>query len=100
MKGVTIIITIVYAYNGTDIIVNVYTNVSVKEYTITTINKYVSMKELTSTKLYNSNKSVITTIPKTVLELENIDMKEDNKIVWKYEIKNNKIKYEIEFKKE
>lgn len=58
------------------------------------------MKELTSTKLYNSNKSVITVIPKTVLELENIDMKDKNKLVWKYEIKDNKIKYEVEFKKE
>ena len=56
-------------------------------------------EKIGKTKIYTSGKSKVTTIPKTILDLEfNPDM--DNFLEWNYEIKSNRIIYHIEFIKE
>jgi len=55
-------------------------------------------KEIKQTSITKSNKSLITTIPKEITRLENITDK--NKIIWHYDIQNNKHIYIIEFKKD
>ena len=42
--------------------------------------------------------SYITTIPAELIKL--LDLSENDNILWKYEIKNNELKLEVEFKKQ
>lgn len=56
------------------------------------------MKNNKLTKIYKSNHSYITTIPEVIRDLKDIDT--DTYISWNYEIKNNKIKVNIEFVKD
>ena len=54
-------------------------------------------EKIAKTKIYTSGKSKVTTIPKTILDLEHINTDKENFIQWSYEIKNNKIVYHIKF---
>lgn len=54
--------------------------------------------KLTETKIFKSNRSLISTIPNTIIELESLTNKD--KIRWNYEIINNKHIYSIEFIKD